>query len=50
MRANEAPEPHETSNDIFVMLYEAHWNDREALFDAMRRLEGARETLRVITE
>lgn len=48
MRANEAPEPHATSNNIFAMLYETHWRDREALFDAMRRLDAARETLRLL--
>lgn len=45
-RANEAPHPHETSNTIFVALYETHWRDREALFEAMRRLDKAREELR----
>lgn len=45
-RANDAPHPHETSNTIFVALYETHWRDREALFEAMRRLDKAREELR----
>ena len=44
-RAHDAPQPHETTNIIFVTLYEAHWRDREALFEAMRRLDEARQTL-----
>ena len=47
-RAQEAPEPHVTTNTIFVALYEAHLSDREALFAAMRRLDEARESLRAI--
>jgi len=45
-RALEAPGPHETTNTIFVALWEAHLHDREALFAAMRRLDAAREDLR----
>lgn len=45
-RANDAPQPHETTNIVFVTLYEAHWHDREALFEAMRRLDEARDELR----
>lgn len=45
-RALEAPEPHETTNTIFVALWEAHLHDREALFATMRRLDAAREELR----
>lgn len=48
-RANDAPQPHETSNTIFVALYEAHWRDREALFEAMRQLDVAREALQLVT-
>jgi len=47
-RAHDAPQPHETSNTIFVALYEAHWRDREALFEAMRQLDVARDALRSI--
>lgn len=45
-RAQDAPEPHVTTNSIFVALWEAHLGDREALFAAMRRLDEAREALR----
>lgn len=45
-RAQEAPEPHVTSNSIFIALWEAHLGDREALFAAMRELDEAREALR----
>ncbi|MFC5384720.1 hypothetical protein ACFPLB_01940 [Aquamicrobium segne] len=49
-RANDAPQPHETTNIIFVTLYEAHWRDREALFEAMRRLDEAREELQTASQ
>ncbi|MDZ5695666.1 hypothetical protein [Chelativorans sp. M5D2P16] len=42
-RAMEAPGPHDTTNTIFVALFEAHCRDREVLFAAMRRLDAARE-------
>ncbi|MCP8897436.1 hypothetical protein KYK29_21130 [Shinella daejeonensis] len=42
-RAQDVPEPHSTDNTIFIALWEAHLADREALFDAMRRLDRARE-------
>lgn len=45
-RANDAPQPHDTSNIIFISLYDAHWRDREALFEAMRRLDEACGELR----
>lgn len=48
LRAQEAPEPHVTTNTIFVALYEAHLSDREALFATMRRLDEAREALRAV--
>lgn len=44
--AQEAPEPHATTNSMFIALWEAHLSDREALFAAMRKLEEAREALR----
>ena len=47
-RVNAAPEPHMTTNTVFVALYEAHQRDREALFAAMRRLDTATEALRKI--
>lgn len=47
-RAQEAPEPHATTNSIFVSLYEEHLRDREALFEAMRRLDEAQQALRDI--
>ncbi|MEO5758280.1 MAG: hypothetical protein ABIQ51_15630 [Mesorhizobium sp.] len=47
-RANDAPGPHETTNTIFVGLYEAHLRDREAMFAAMRQLDMAREVRRAI--
>jgi len=37
----ESPPPHVAANRTFTMLYEAHLRDREALFEAMRRLEEA---------
>jgi len=36
------------SNTIFVALDDAHWRDREALFEAMRQLDAAREALRSV--
>ena len=45
-RALDAPEPHVTTNMIFVALWEEHLRDREALFAAMRQLEDARVALR----
>ncbi len=45
-RALDAPEPHETTNTIFVALREAHLHDREILFAAMRCLDEARKELR----
>lgn len=47
-RALDAPEPHETTNTIFVACWESHLRDREALFETMRRLDAAREELRRI--
>ncbi|QPC94663.1 hypothetical protein GA829_30935 [Mesorhizobium sp. INR15] len=47
-RANDAPGPHESTNTIFVGLYEAHLRDREALFAAMRELDMARDARRAI--
>jgi hypothetical protein len=44
-RLNEAPEPHDTTNDAFAVLYDAHYRDREALFDALRQLEAVRQVL-----
>lgn len=47
-RAQEAPEPHATTNTIFIALYEAHLRDRETLFSAMRRLDEAQAALRTL--
>lgn len=47
-RVLDAPEPHVSTNTIFVALLEGHLRDREALFAAMRRLDEAREELRRI--
>lgn len=47
-RALDAPEPHETTNTIFVALWEAHLHDREMLFSTMRDLDDARAELRRI--
>ncbi len=47
-RALDAPEPHETTNTIFVACWEDHLRDREALFETMRRLDAARDELRRI--
>ncbi len=44
-RANEAPEPHDTTNTVFVALYDSHWRDREELFSAMRQLDDAYRAL-----
>ncbi len=44
-RAQDAPQPHVTTNSIFVALWEAHLGDWEALFAAMRLLDEAREAL-----
>jgi hypothetical protein len=41
-RVQDAPEPHVSTNIIFVALYEAHLRDREVLFEAMRKLDDAR--------
>jgi hypothetical protein len=45
-RAQDAPEPHTSDNSIFAALWEVHLAHREALFDAMRRLDEASEALR----
>jgi hypothetical protein len=47
-RALDAPEPHETTNTVFIALWEAHLRDRELLFSVMRDLDAAREELRRI--
>lgn len=47
-RAQEAPEPHVSTNTVFVALWDEHMRDREALFAALRRLDDAREELRRI--
>ncbi|MRG55389.1 hypothetical protein GF108_07325 [Phyllobacterium sp. SYP-B3895] len=41
-RAKAAPRPHEITNPVFVALFDAHQQDREALFAAMRALDAAR--------
>ncbi|MCV0379531.1 hypothetical protein [Nitratireductor sp.] len=40
-RANDAPEPHDSANTLFVALFDAHCRDREKLFEAMRELDEA---------
>ncbi|WP_090329471.1 hypothetical protein [Nitratireductor aquibiodomus] len=47
-RANDAPEPHDGSNTIFVALFDAHCRDREALFETMRELDEACGELHVM--
>ena len=42
LRVQDAPEPHITTNSLFVALFEAHQRDRETLFEAMRQLDAAR--------
>lgn len=46
-RLNALPQPEIGDSSMFVALLDIHRRDREALFEAMRRLETARETLRV---
>lgn len=45
LRVQDAPEPHITTNTLFVALFETHQRDREALFEAMRQLDAARMSL-----
>lgn len=40
-RANDAPQPHDSTNTIFVVLFDTHCRDREALFETMREFDQA---------
>jgi len=46
-RAQSAPEPHVTTNSIFVSLYEEHLRDRESLFSSLRQLDDMRKNASV---
>lgn len=41
-RVADVPGPHVADNAIFMAHYDAHCMDREALFDALRRLDAVR--------
>jgi len=47
-RLEEAPEPHLSTNTIYVARYEAYLADRRALAEAMKKLDAARARLRAI--
>ena len=47
-RAEEAPEPHVTTNTIYVARYEAYLDARRDLSAAMRELDAARARLRAV--
>lgn len=47
-RVNAAPEPHSAANAVFAVEFERHRADRETMFEAMRKLETARQALRAI--
>ena len=47
-RVNTAPEPHNAGNAVFAVELERHRRDRETMFEAMRKLETARQALRAI--
>jgi len=46
-RAQSAPEPHVTTNAIFLSLYEEHLRDRESLFSSLRQLDDMRKNARI---
>ena len=45
-RVNAAPQPHSVGNAVFAVELERHRADRETMFEAMRKLEAARQALR----
>ncbi|PWK70795.1 hypothetical protein [Aminobacter sp. AP02] len=45
-RLNALPQPEVGDSSMLVALLDIHRRDREALFEAMRQLESAREALR----
>ncbi|WP_269930822.1 hypothetical protein [Aminobacter sp. HY435] len=45
-RLNALMQPDVGESSVFVSLLDLHSRDKEALFEAMRRLEAAREKLR----
>ncbi|WP_395446502.1 hypothetical protein ACHMW7_00555 (plasmid) [Aminobacter sp. UC22_36] len=47
-RVNTAPGPHNAGNGAFAVELERHRRDRETMFEAMRKLEAARQALRAI--
>ncbi|MDR7222817.1 hypothetical protein [Aminobacter aminovorans] len=47
-RVNAAPEPHSAANTVFAIELERHRADRETMFEAMRKLDAARQALRAI--
>ncbi|WP_131922407.1 hypothetical protein [Aminobacter aminovorans] len=47
-RVNSAPEPHSAGNAVFAVELERHRADRETMFEAMRKLDAARQALRAI--
>lgn len=46
-RLNALPQPEVGESTLFVAALDIHRRDREALFEAMRQLETAREVLRL---
>ena len=46
-RLNALPQPEVGDSSMFVDRLDIHRRDREALFEAMRQLETAREALRI---
>lgn len=47
-RVNAAPGPHSAANTVFAVELERHRADRETMFEAMRKLDAARQALRAI--
>lgn len=47
-RVNATPQPHNAGNSAFAVELERHRADRETMFEAMRKLETARQALRAI--
>jgi len=47
-RVNAVPEPHSVGNAVFAVELERHRADRETMFEAMRKLDAARQALRAI--
>ncbi|GAA4127657.1 hypothetical protein ACFFTN_03615 [Aminobacter aganoensis] len=47
-RLNALPQPEIGENTLFVDALDMHRRDKEALFEAMRQLDAAREALRLV--